>query len=426
MSEATVQVDWSAVKTADMVASVRKSLLSRQTQPQNALPAARRGAGPAVARRGMARAAGQPIIYATALAGLIIAGIAGVWTANTAFLPEMYDDRAMTPVVDAFSGGGNYAVFDLNLNIRKLRDQHLARMTTTPDTMILGASHWQEAHSGLMKRTRMYNAHVHRDYWEDMLGMAEMLVRNKRLPKQMMISIRDNLFAPVGSRKDFLWEPGIPYYRAMAGSLGIEKESLWKTLPYQRFKERFSISLLLANVARWYNAVERPHPTRQAGNQTLDTLLPDGSILWSVEHKRFFTPERAEREALDFAKRRRDDPPKIDPRGVEAFDRLLTFLQSNGVDVVLANPPFNPIFYERVRDSAYIAGLARIEKLTRDLADAHGLRVIGGFDPAKVGCDAGMFIDAEHSNPACLAKILAEFEALAPPLRLKTIGEPGS
>ena len=422
MSEATVQVDFSAVNTTEMVAAVRKSLLSGH-KPRRQLPFT---AERAVSHRAGADAAGQPRVYAAVLAVLILAGIAGVWTANTAFLPEMYDDRAMTPVADAFSSGGNYVVFDLNLNIRKLRDNHLARMTVTPDTVILGASHWQEAHSGLMKRKRMYNAHVHRDYWEDMLGMSEMLVRHKRLPKQLMISIRDNLFTPVGARGDFLWEPGIPYYHAMAGRLGIETESLWKTLPYQRFTERFSISLLLTNVARWYNAAERPHPTSEAGSQTLDTLLADGSILWSAEHNRFFTPERAKREALDFAKRRRNDPPKIDPRGVEAFDRLLTFLQSKGVDVVLANPPFNPVFYEEVRDSKYIAGLARVEQLTRDLAHAHGLRVIGGFDPAKVGCDAGMFIDAEHSNPACLAKILAQLDALDPPLRLRTIGEPGA
>ena len=39
----------------------------------------------------------------------------------------------------------------------------------------------------------------------------------------------------------------------------------------------------------------------------LDTLLPDGSILWSAEHMAIFTPERAEREALTFAEARAQD-----------------------------------------------------------------------------------------------------------------------
>ncbi len=78
--------------------------------------------------------------------------------------------------------------------------------------MVLGASQWQEAHAGLVKLERMYNGHIHRDYWEDLLGAVEVYARNKRLPKRMIIAIRDKQFTPVELRKDFLWEPGIPNY----------------------------------------------------------------------------------------------------------------------------------------------------------------------------------------------------------------------
>ena len=40
---------------------------------------------------------------------------------------------------------------------------------------MLGASHWQEAHADLLPGRRFYNAHVHRDYYEDLLAVAEML-----------------------------------------------------------------------------------------------------------------------------------------------------------------------------------------------------------------------------------------------------------
>ncbi len=335
-----------------------------------------------------------------------------MWRANAAFAPEMYADAGLAPAAAAFADGENYAVFDLNLNIRRLRDLHVATFAKTPEVVVLGASHWQEAHAGLVKTRRMYNGHVHRDYWEDMLGVVEVYARNNRLPKQMIIAIRDNLFTPVETRPDFLWEAGVDNYRAMADRLGIQKESYWKTFPFHRVKERLSLSMLFNNVTRWFNAGERPHRTGEQNFANLDTLLPDGSILWSAQHKAIFTSERAKLEATAFAGKRRNDPPKVDPKGVDAIDRLLTFLKQNGTEVTLVHPPFNPIFYDRVKGGAYPEGLDRIRQITQKLAADHGLQVIGEFDPAKVGCTADMFIDAEHSNPACLAHVFAQFDAL--------------
>ena len=74
-------------------------------------------------------------------------------------------------------------------------------------------------------------------------------------------------------------------------------------------------------------------------------------------------------------------------------------------------------FTTHVQGSDYVPGLDAVRKLTRDLAHKYGLHVIGEFDPAKVGCTADQYIDAEHSNPACLQKIFDQYEALLPELR---------
>jgi magnesium chelatase family protein len=91
---------------------------------------------------------------------------------------------------------------------------------------------------------------------------------------------------------------------------------------------------------------------------------------------------------------------------------LLTYLKEQGVEVYLAHPPFNPIYYDRIKDSPYFAGLQNIEKITRELAAAHGLKIIGGFDPAKLGCTADMYIDAEHSSPECIGRVINQFLSL--------------
>ena len=348
--------------------------------------------------------------------GLIVAlataiGIGAVWNGNKAYAPEMYADGGMAAPVKAFSKGLNYSVFDLNLNIRKLRDEQIASFTETPDMVLLGASHWQEANASLVTHLKWYNSHIHRDYWEDLLGMIEMYVRHDRLPKKMIIAIRDKQFTPLELRKDFLWEPGIPYYRAMADRLGLEKQPYTGTLPYERVKQLFSVSMLLENLTRWHKASELPAATPQTSFKSLDVLLPDGSIAWSDEHMQVFTKERTTKESLKFAKANATNPPVIDPKGVVAFEHLLTFLQEQGVEVTLAHPPFNPQYYDAMIGTPYMTGLKAIEDQTKAWAKKFGLNIVGSFNPHDLGCTADMYIDAEHAHPSCLKAVFDQFTA---------------
>jgi hypothetical protein len=341
-----------------------------------------------------------------------IAGMVAVWNGNRSYAPEMYGDGGMVAAAEAHAKNQNYAVFDLNLNIRALREEQLKRMTKTPEVILLGASHWQEAHRSLLKDYDFFNAHIHRDYWEDPLGMVELLVENNRLPKKLIISIRDNQFKPVELRKDFLWEPGIPAYRRMSERLGLEPESTLKTLPYDRGRALLSLPMLFENVTRWYNALERPGPSQEKHFETLDTLLPDGSIVWSNKRMAIFTAERTKEESDSFAARRRNDPPVFEQKGVDAFNSLLTFLKDKGVSVYLVKPPFNPTYYDQLQGTPYAEGLSKMEALIDTIAADHNLPLFGSFNPHDLGCTSEMYIDAEHSNDKCLQKIFDQFVAI--------------
>lgn len=350
--------------------------------------------------------------HAFAFLLVTLLGMVAIWFGNQAYAPEMYGTGGMAPAAEAHANQKNYAVFDLNLNIRALREEQLKRMTKTPDIILLGASHWQEGNKSLVKGQELFNSHIHRDYWEDPLGMVELLVKYDRLPKKLIISIRDNQFKPVDLRKDFLWEPGIPAYRVMSEKLGLETESYIKTLPYDRTKAMLSLPMLFENFTRWYNAVEHPGATDGSHFETLDTLLPDGSITWSNKKMQLFTAERTKVESLAFAAKRENDPPVVDPQGVLAFETLLNFLKEKGVRVYLVNPPFNPIFYDRMQGTPYAEGLTRFETLVQKIAADHHLPLFGSFNPHKIGCTSAMYIDAEHSNMQCLQKIFDQFAVI--------------
>ena len=355
----------------------------------------------------------SPRKFAAAFVSVFLLGVGAIWSANQSYAPEMYAEGGMAPAADAHAENKNYAVFDLNINIRALREEQLKRMTHTPEVIILGASQWQEAHKDLLHGVDFYNAHIHRDYWEDLPGMVELLTRYNRLPKKLIIAVRDRQFKPVEARKDWLWEPGIPNYRAMTQRLGIETESYIKTLPYHRAQALISLPMLFENFTRWYNSAVHPGPTIANRMANMDMLLPDGSIMWSSTKLKLFTQERTASEVSIFAKANLNDPVVVDQKGVEAFVAVLDYLKAKGVSVYLVNPPFNPLFYDQIPGTPYAEGLARVDALVHTIATEHNLPLIGGFNPHQVGCTADMYIDSEHSSPKCLQKIFDQFLGLS-------------
>jgi hypothetical protein len=407
----SLSLDHSVGGADDLVRSLRLAAAAAKEMPA-AKALATVGAAPFGTQAQKTKKAATQMLFGFAFTAAFVASMAGIWYGNQVYGPEMYGQTGMVPAAIAHAEGKKYAVFDLNLNIRALRDEQLKRMTKTPELIILGASHWQEAHADQLRGMDVFNAHIHRDYWEDPLGMVELLVRHNRLPKKLIIAIRDRQFTPVDARKDWLWEPGIPAYRAMTERLGIETESYWKTAPYHRFQALISLPMLFENFTRWYNASDRPKSTEANVLENMDMVLADGSIMWSNKKMHIFTPERSLEEVNKYAKVALNSPPLIDPKGVAAFDSLFAYLKNQGVQVYLTNPPFNPEFYDRIPGTPYAEALARVETLTQKFSKDYGFPIFGGFNPHKMGCTSKMYIDAEHSNPDCLQKIFDQFLAL--------------
>ncbi|MBS0241518.1 MAG: hypothetical protein JSS20_05025 [Proteobacteria bacterium] len=353
--------------------------------------------------------------YLAATLALTLCGVGAIAEANRRYAPELHDPAYMASIAETHAAGESYAVFDLNINIRKLREEQIKRLPAKPELVILGASQWQEAGADLEPGRKYFNAHVHRDYYEDILGVVDLLVRNDRLPRDLVITLRDKIFTPPNHRQDFLWLPTIPYYHAMADRLDLPHLSLTEQHLLQRPRELVSFATLFSNVTRWHNANDWPYPTTSSQLATLDILRPDGSIVWSKQHQAIFTQERSRKQALAMAEASRNKPVMIDPRGVEAVDRVLAYLAVRGVRVHLGQPPFNPIFFDAIKDSPYMEGLHQIEAITRELAEKHKLATFGSFDPAELGCTADMFIDAEHSNARCLSRLLADLDKTIDP-----------
>ncbi len=350
--------------------------------------------------------------YVLLVAAVLVIGAVGVRAANTALAPMLHDQSRISYAAQGLGLGRAYLTYDLNIETRQLREEHVRRLRRTPELVVLGASHWQEGHAWIAPGVDFYNAHVHRDYYEDILGVTDAFVDTGRLPPKMIITIRDMTFLPVEARTDFLWVPGLPAYRRMAERLGLPYHNAYAHGLTPQLRQELSLPLLGANIERRLAAPIAPRLTGDEApteaHPTLSTLLPDGSVLWSQVQRESFTPERTRRLALELAADKAELLLPIDPLGVRSVDALIGYLVSQGVEVELAHPPFNPVVWDAVQGTAYIERLEAVLGVTRDLADKYGLRIIGSFDPYDVGCAEEMYIDGEHSGPECLRAIIAQ------------------
>ncbi len=350
--------------------------------------------------------------YVLLMAMLFLIGLTGIYSANTQLAPVLNDSGKVAEVGRVLASGKNYLTYDLNIETRGLKHSLIDGLAETPELAILGASHWQEAPAMLAGDVKMFNAHVHRDYFEDILGVTNMFVRVGKLPKKMIITIRDNQFKPFHRRTDWLWVPIMKDYQEMAVRLNLPVMDYYPNGITPQLRQKISLPLLKANIARYMAAPVKPQPSDLTAHPTLDVLHPDGSITWSTLHRNAFTPERARAEALSHASAQRPNAPGIDPVGRQSVDRLLAFLKEQGVKVYLAHPPFSPIYWQAVQGSPYMDGIEDIRNMTREWSAKYDMPIIGGFDPARTGCTADMYIDGEHSNATCLGKIIKQFLVL--------------
>ena len=65
------------------------------------------------------------ISYLFLLFAILVIGVVSVRTANTRLAPLLYDEQKIAEVADYLHGSTNYFTYDLNINTRILRREHI-------------------------------------------------------------------------------------------------------------------------------------------------------------------------------------------------------------------------------------------------------------------------------------------------------------
>ena len=365
-----------------------------------------------VARRPLAASAARSRVkrsrrtapYLASAAGILILALALVVEVNRQHEAQRYRPERVSRIADTLASGANVAVLDLGLDFRGLREEQIKRLSARPDLVVLGGSQWRDAGAGLVPDRAYLNLHVPFDYYDDALGTVEALVRHDKLPKDLVVTIRPEFFAPTVARADIGWQAGIANAQAMARRLLLPQPGASGVATFDRYVGLLSPAKFYSNVRNWYGGRSRRSTPVEAHAAVLHA---DGSV---TRPRRPGVQLKGDRARLHAARADalRSTTLAIDPAGFEALDRLLAYLGVRNVAVHLVLPPFSPVFFERIAGSRYMEALGEVRAVTQELADRHGLKLAGSFDPAATGCTDEMFSDAEHAGAACLGKLLAD------------------
>jgi hypothetical protein len=355
------------------------------------------------------RSTGSSVRYLMALIGVIAVVFVGTGLANYLLNPLDYSQQYTHQVALDLAAGKNFANYDPNINMRALRAEEIRTMTAAPDVVVLGGSRWQEARGNLLTGNRtFFNAHVHNDYAEDALALVQLLDEAGRMPRTLILSERFSTFAPLSQRDSQEWIAWAPEYRRMAQRLGVPQDPALQTLPTAQVSGLFSVPALFDRVRELAVKHHAPQATTATQMDDLDIFAADGSLHWSRQNIAAYSAGFLKNNIRSQLALLENTSPIVDPGMVATMTKLIGFLQSRGVQVVMALTPYQPEFYAAVQGHPYARSLHQIEAVAEGWSRQLGVPLVGSYDATKVGCRPDQFRDILHPTAECLDHVMSQ------------------
>src|SRR6266581_2087174 len=262
------------------------------------------------------------------------------------------------------------------------------------------------------------------DMFEDLVAFSGLLHEHKRLPKNLVLTVRFKSFLPIDPalRETDEFKLFWSEYRSMADRLGIQKESLLDVVPLGYWSHLLSVDNIVRHVSYRLDG-KRQGPVDAATMDDMDVIHADGSMAFSKEHSASFRTillsrgvtnmfssadtidQDSEQRAAKMSKRA---AWPVDPKRLEGLGVLLAFLKKEGTHATIAITPFHPAYWKGSMGSPYGNSLISMEERVRAIAANEGATVVGSLDPDRVGCQASNMRDFIHPDEICLKKVFKD------------------
>jgi len=303
----------------------------------------------------------------------------------------------------------------LNCDERLLQKYLINNTHLCPDIVVIGSSRVMEIHASSFKDSSLYNNGMSGASIEDLLAIAQLYAQKNCFPKKIIIGLDP-------------WTLNKRNEQGRWRSLETEYESFISLMPNAQVKVNKGIKEHLKTMFRvglkYYQLVspsyfkssiyslffvnKKLQVTTDVINNTY-TRLSDGSISYDYNYRVFSEIEMQKRIAEyiqgDFYSIEHFD--NLDKEIQSKLEFLVSYLLKKGIVVEFFLPPYHPIVYQKIYNSAKYSQVMASEKYFRSLALKNKIKVMGSFNPFVLKLDGSCFYDGMHCNDSSIKKILA-------------------
>jgi hypothetical protein len=323
------------------------------------------------------------------------------------------------------------------------RKRSLARYAENVDCAIIGSSHIMQISSFRTNKSlvnickdKLINLGVSGGTLEDFLALSFEIIRNKKGPKTIVFGISP---WSLDFQRDAGWQEYSDSYKKMTQILkmsqleilfnivsvkwklitnlsnfdyflrSIEKivnsknilgindvlitESL-KNSPFFDFPNKRILDEQLFEEAPVYDSNCNGTP---CGSEKY-IILPDGSLFYARDA--FINSKipvggsgyKIKKTGIQYSE-----------KAIDMFEKLLRKLNELGFKVVLLMTPYH---HNVLKGKITLSAFNEIEPQIKKLGHKLGVRVLGSYDPNKIGCNPSEFFDEMHPKDVCLSKIV--------------------
>ena len=297
--------------------------------------------------------------------------------------------------------------------------QALARQANDINCAVIGSSHIMqvsliEEHKSLNNICEsLLNLGVSGGTLEDYLALSnELLIRDN--PPQIIIFGVDPW--SLDFQRDVRWQEYKESHDEMIAYLDNSRIRIYLNSIHSRWQlltNLINVEYFLLSVETWKSSDQVSDPTFEfdiepaplfnidAGYKDA-VILPDGSLVYSAEYIVNHTPPTV-RIGGDGYKIELD-AQQFSEEAIAVFFDLVQTLNDNGIQVYLLMTPYHHNVWVD-EESITTKALIEVESKVIELGANLDVKVLGSFDPIKVGCSLDEFYDDMHARRSCLAKI---------------------
>ncbi len=285
-------------------------------------------------------------------------------------------------------------IYSSNINERIFIKHRIKYENIEPEAIAIGSSRIMQA-SSKGTNLELLNLSVSGASLEDLIAIWE-LSSNKFNPMYVLLGADPWIFNINSGQSR--WKSLEAEYLTALSKLGLATKDV-------THKQNASTSSLNYLAIKIYDFVNHSKIRTDDDSPSLtDKIRKDGSRVYNLAYANK-SPEEIKRNALSFISYAMSNYEySKDVRYI--LEKFVSKLKAQNRNVVLVLSPYHPSLYDQMRleDRKFL----EIELIFKDIAMTHGIRLIGSYDPTKVGCSSEDFYDGMHPKDKCLEKVFSE------------------